>query len=59
MCFTKQVLVVGQASDILKSSPNLFCVKQRLTFLLGLMQDKLGETGPDRSHKPDQMSVSL
>lgn len=35
MCFTKQVLIVGQASGILKSSLNLFCVKQGLTFLLG------------------------
>lgn len=48
MCFTKQVLVVGQASGMLKSSLNLFCVKQGLTFLLGLTQDKL-EMGQDQS----------
>lgn len=53
MHFTKQVLVVGQASGILKSSLNLFCVKQGLTFLLGVMQDKLGEMGQDLSCKPE------
>ena len=50
------VLVVGQASGILKSSLNLCCVKQGLTVLLGLTQDKLGEMGQDRSHKSDQMT---
>lgn len=32
---------------MLKSSLNLFCVKQGLTFLLGLTQDKL-EMGQDQ-----------
>lgn len=50
MCFTQQVLVVGHALGILKSSLDLFFVKQGQTFLLCLMQDKLGELEQDGSH---------
>ena len=56
MCFTKQVLVVGQAPGILKSFLSFFCAKLELTFFRGLMQDKLGDVGQDLSHKPRQMT---